>query len=448
MSEKETQAVRDLAEEALHMVSVNLPHLAGLAFEVYLHVDDRVQTAGIFASGRLLLNAEWFGRLELADAMFVMAHELMHLALRTHDRSGFQNARMFNVAHDYIINSILKRELELGTVPANGLDWDKDFEAKSAPETYGLEYIVRFLGQKVSATRRSELVQRPHWGAPEGTISPTTSGVLGDLLYDALSGQNRLHEVAPETSRAATSFPGDVLTREIELEWFPDSSETIASRTELMQEIAVETHALQALDKMVREVAGRGNAPGNAHVGYEAVRDMYEPPWQSALQQWMEHTTRAGRTYARPSRRGQHREFVRPGARREGHTLHIVLDTSGSQSSILGECLGVIANFCELLMIPEIHLLQCDTTVQEDRWVNPEELAEFPIRGLGGSDMSAAMHRLGEDPEVQHALVITDGFIRYPEQPMPYNVLWVLTAAYHDFQPNYGAVIPLKPFLD
>lgn len=109
----------------------------------------------------------------------------------------------------------------------------------------------------------------------------------------------------------------------------------------------------------------------------------------------------------------------------------------------LSRILGVIASFCDSLMIPEIHLLQCDTEVTSDEWLSPEELQNYTIRGMGGSDMTPGMEYLAQDPEVENLIVITDGYIDYPDEAMPYEVLWVLTEEY-DFRPAYGKIIQLE----
>ena len=73
-------------ETGLRMVTVPLPHLAGLAAAVRVSLDWRIPTMGIFASGRLLVNPGFAARLKDNELVFVLAHELLHLALRTHDR--------------------------------------------------------------------------------------------------------------------------------------------------------------------------------------------------------------------------------------------------------------------------------------------------------------------------------------------------------------------------
>ena len=50
-------------QKGLRMLTVPLPHLAGLAAAVHVNIDDRVPTMGVFASGRLLANPDFTARL-------------------------------------------------------------------------------------------------------------------------------------------------------------------------------------------------------------------------------------------------------------------------------------------------------------------------------------------------------------------------------------------------
>ena len=95
--------------------------------------------------------------------------------------------------------------------------------------------------------------------------------------------------------------------------------------------------------------------------------------------------------------------------------------------------------------VDEVRLLQCDADVAADERLHPAELASYRIRGFGGSDLSPALRRLADDGEVQAAVVITDGDIEYPREPMPYQVLWVLAAGGSSgFAPPYGKVVPMN----
>ena len=108
-------------ERGLRLLTVSMPYLSGLAAAVRVTLDARVPTMGVFASGRLVVNPEFAEKLRENELVFVLAHELLHLALRTHDRARGSHHLEFNYAHDYIINDILRKELGMD-VPAGGLD--------------------------------------------------------------------------------------------------------------------------------------------------------------------------------------------------------------------------------------------------------------------------------------------------------------------------------------
>jgi hypothetical protein len=54
--------------------------------------------------------------------------------------------------------------------------------------------------------------------------------------------------------------------------------------------------------------------------------------------------------------------------------------------------------------------------------------------------MTPAMVHLAQDPATTAVVVITDGGINYPAEPMPYQVLWVVYGS-DRFAPGYGQVI-------
>ena len=104
-----------------------------------------------------------------------------------------------------------------------------------------------------------------------------------------------------------------------------------------------------------------------------------------------------------------------------------------------------IADFCAAVGVDQVHLVQCDTEVGRDEVLAPAEVSRWQVTGYGGSDLTPAMNRLAEDPQVTAAVVLTDGDITYPESPVPYGVLWVLPPWKNpqEFNPGYGKVIAM-----
>jgi predicted metal-dependent peptidase len=400
--------VRSRLEHGLRMVTVPFPHFAGLARTIRIELDSRVPTMGVFASGRLAVNPAFVRQLQDNELIFVLAHEIFHLALRTHDRALGSDPLKFNYAHDYIINDILRDELGV-PIPAGGLDWP-------GARQMSAEEILLQMDRNPNHQQDSTGV----WKKPGGSSGGAQQS----------SGQDQ----------------GDVLSSQLERQWYPDEK---ASDQEAQEEAIKETagKALslgKAMDAMKR--VGRGTDAGSSNQLVTALRGLYRTPWEAALQRWLESAAPGPRTFVRPSRRGADRtDVVLPGRRREGWILNVVLDTSGSMTAELPRALGAIADFCSAVAVDQIRLVQCDTAVTSDRFLTPDELARHQITGGGGSDLSPAMRHLADDANVEAVVVLTDGEITYPPEAMPYNVLWVLPAvASLQFHPPYGAVITMK----
>ena len=421
--------------EALAVVSVTLPHLSPLAHTVRVVEDARVETVGVFASGRLLVNPDWFRRLDRGEAMFVIAHELMHLALLTHRRAEGSDARLFNIAHDCIINDMLSHALAR-PVPAGGLWLVPDARDKSAEE--------------VLAELREDMARYPRFfddlrSFPPDAVPPAPETAIGEALRRA--GLARERRPVDPSGRGTDALP-DAL----EEEWFPaeDPGERAGMR-QRARAAAVRAASLRALEGRATEVLRAALAAGDvdprsriAAADVTALQTLYRPPWELALQQWVEAVAPGPRSYARPSRRGADRaDLVLAGRRREGWILHVVLDTSGSMEGALQRVLGVLAVFCEGANVARVRLVQCDADVTLDEYVDPEALRRFRVEGFGGSDMSPALCALARDLDVEAVVVVTDGAVEYPRDPLPYSVLWVLTRAHPSFRPCYGQVLVL-----
>jgi len=392
----------------LRMVTVPLPHLAGLAAAVRVDLDDRVPTMGIFASGRLVANSAFTARLSHDDLVFVLAHELLHLALRTHLRARGSNRIEFNYAHDFIINDMLRHALGVTTIPAGGLDMPGARE-KSAEEI-------------VLQMRRTSNVASSRTDVWEGAVT-TLEHVLG------IARQN------------SSGTMGDVLDARRERELFPNDSADQAKRARAIRDLAIRS---MALAEALSALRGRGAEAGSAQQKVRALRGVYRTPWQLALQTWLEGVGPGERTFTRASRRGNERnDVVMPGRRRDSWMLNVVLDTSASMSDEIPFALGAIADFCDMTGVDEIRLVQCDTVVTSDEVLSPSELADYQVSGYGGSDLTPALLTLAADSRVTAAVVITDGDIAYPSEPVPYAVIWALPRSQTAFQPRYGRIISM-----
>ncbi len=241
------------------MVTVPLPHLGGLAAAVRVNLDWRIPTMGIFASGRLLVNPGFAARLKDNELVFVLAHELLHLALRTHDRARGSGRLEFNYAHDYIINDILRVELGFASIPAGGLDMP-GARSRSA------EDIV------IEMRRNAELMQ-----------SRTQVFEGKQISVRRMFGQGG----QPADGKPANeNEAGDVLADKTEREMFPADAQEQAKQKAAIDEIAARG---MALAKAARGHEGTRQWRGRARPApCSRSADNSARPGNSALQRWIE----------------------------------------------------------------------------------------------------------------------------------------------------------------
>jgi predicted metal-dependent peptidase len=410
-------------EDGLRLVTVSFPHFAGLARVVRVCLDERVPTMGVFASGRLLVNPRFARGLKENELVFVLAHELFHLALRTHERAKGSDPLQFNYAHDYIINDILRVALQFHSIPAGGLDW------RGARKLSAEEILLQMKDDPSIIPARTRVWQ-----------GRATSG-------RRIFGQGAGQRSGSGPGADPRDFPGDVFDDQTERELFPgEDAADQQAQAEAAREAAAKALSLGAAMGAVQG-RGRGTDAGASNQLVTALRGMYRTPWEAALQRWLESVAPSDRTFIRPSRRGAERtDVVLPGRKREGWILNVVLDTSGSMTEEIPRALGAIADFCEAVAVDQVRLVQCDTAVTSDQFLQPAEVARYEVTGYGGSDLTPALRHLADDPNVEAVVVLTDGDIEYPREEMPYAVLWVLPAhGSASFQPPYGAVIEMQP---
>lgn len=415
--------------QALRLVSADLPHLAGLAHLVRMKVTNKVAVAAVADSGLVLLNPSVFATVPLADAAFVLAHELMHLALNTDGRGEGAAPLAVNFAHDYIINDMLAIEMNR-MPPLDGL-----YEENA--RTVSLEEMVSKMRQNPNPKRRC-------WAGGTGKGGDSDSP-MGIALREAglLPPKPKIPDLPPDVAR------GDLLPRDREPDFEPEISPGLRDQLRnAVRKAAAKAASLGALRNQMQEAEkGQPVEPQRGEALIHAVELGYAPPWQLALQRWLDAIAPGPRSFARPSRRGgaDRTDVALPGRTREGWALHILLDTSGSMEEVLPKTLGAIASFCDASNVAQVHIIQCDIEVTHDDWLEPPQLLEYRVAGFGGSDMTPGIIHFANDPEVQSVLVLTDGYITLPAEEPPYRVLWCLIGDYSEgFEPPYGDVVKMK----
>jgi predicted metal-dependent peptidase len=317
-----------------------------------------IHTAAVNASvGEIYVNP--LTSLTQSEWRFVMAHEMLHAALRHAERVGGRDPYLWNVAADLVINGWLL-EMGVGTMPDGALH-DPVLKGMSAEEVY--DRITTDL-------RRYRKLA-------------TLRGVgLGDVLGHPL----------PHAGEAARSAGLDDIYRR-----------------------ALSTG-------LAYHDPSRGTLPAGLVEEIRAL-DHPPLVWDAQLARWFEEHVPAvekTRTYARASRRQSGTPdiprpgWVRPVELTQLPTYGVVLDTSGSMNrELLGKALGAIASYSRARDVPAARVVYCDAAAYDAGYVPVDDIAgRVKIHGRGGTILQPGvdlLERADDFPADGPILLITDG---------------------------------------
>ena len=288
---------------------------------------------------------------------FVLAHEMLHAALRHCDRVGGRDAYLWNIAADFVVNGWLV-EMGVGTAP-EGVLHDPSLRGLSAESVY--DRITTDLRRY-----RKLLTLRGHH--------------QGDLLGEPLRG------------------PADTT----DLDEF--------YRRALLTGLSYHTVSRGLLPAgLVEEIRALEHPP----LSWDAQLARWFEEFVPAAEQ--------RRTYARASRRqASTPDIPRPGRVRPENlesrpTFGVVLDTSWSMDpKLLGKALGAIASYAAARDVPAARVVFCDAMAYDAGYVPVEDIAgRVTVRGRGGTVLQPGidlLERASDFPSAGPILVITDGW--------------------------------------
>lgn len=296
------------------------------------------------------------------ECRFVMAHELLHVALGHQERCQGREHELWNIACDFAINLWLV-EMGVGAMPQGGLLYDPELKGLSAESIYD-RIVTDMRRYRKLATLR------------------------GRGLCDML-GKG---EPAWKNNRPACDlddFYRNCLARGIVYHYDQN----------------------------------RGLLPAGLE---EEIRARMQPPipWDVELAQWFDqhfHEVEKRRTYARPSRRqASTPDIPRPRCTpldddQDGRTFGVLLDTSGSMDRVLlGEALGAIASYAISREVPAVRVVFCDAVAYDAGYMPAEAITDrVKVRGRGGTVLQPGielLERAADFPKTGPLLIITDGY--------------------------------------
>lgn len=369
-TEEEIENQKSLSYKAKKWFINHYPLLASLAAQFKVIEDIKIcRTLDISIAAVSVEHKEIYvnplANLNENGMKFVIAHEILHVALNHASRRQGRDRLLWNLACDFVINDWLI-QMNIG-VPPEGIYFDKDLSGKSADEIYLL------------------IVQEERLRKKLGTLKDKQAGNL-----------------TKKTQHGCDMLDDDI-------RYFSEFED--ACKSSLLRGV------------FLHESIGRGDLPADLVAEIKALN---QPPipWQVELAKWISERfplEDSKRTYAKPSRRQSSTpdiprpRYVRPDELKNTRTFGVIMDTSASMDKkLLAKCLGAIASYSSSQEVKMVRIVYCDAQPYDEGYVNIDALAnKVKVRGGGGTVLQPAVDlllRAKDFPDNAPILILTDGF--------------------------------------
>ena len=296
---------------------------------------------------KLYYNREFIKALTPAQLLFLIGHEVLHCVYDHLGRKGSREAKLWNMANDYIVNYTLVKE-KLGDMPKGGLYDDKFTDELTSEEVY------RLLEQNQTKFQMT-LDEHLEMDGSDGDEDGEGSG--GNSVTVTVQG-------GPDGPPKLTE----------------------ADKQQIRNEIRAATiNAAQAV--------GAGKVPA----GVKRLIDDFTNPimdWRTLLEMHIQSSIKDDYTFARPSKRSWSIDggasVILPGQNfKDTVDVAVCIDTSGSMTDemlrdFLSETKGIMETFDEF----KLTLWTFDTRVYNPQVFtasNLDEIMDYDPQGGGGT---------------------------------------------------------------
>lgn len=358
-------AVEQMFRAARLLLLARYPFYGSLLAHLKPILTDRVPTAAVDAHDRVFLNPDFFAGLEsVQQRAFILAHEALHPALGIFWRGRGHDPALSNLAHDFVINLIL-RDDNPQWLPKSALVDDR-FAGMGYEEVYALLCRLSVTSRKAFVLPMADVAHGDLSGLADGTGEPRPGGDT-----DA-AGQMRVWQA---------------------------------------RVVAAQLYA---------QAQGRGSRGAERAAGLSRGATV---PWQEKLRLALHEAFGQARTdWSRPHRRGCALGLYLPREVHCGCDCVVYVDTSGSISeenltSAVREIDGII-RACG----GRVRWMQGDDGVLADEWIYA---APRKLSGGGGTSFVPLFSQLRDDTP-QSLVIFTDTFGEMPAFTPDYPVIWAV----------------------
>lgn len=404
------------------------PFFSSLSYQLKVVKKDpsRCPTMGVDMKGVLGYNEEFLNEIDRQVMPFLIAHEVMHVALGHHsvmkrrfkqiksdDDSTkmdlIQHRKLLNIAADYAINGILKDEgFEFDT---DRFLYDPKFENMSMEEIY--DYLLE----------NQEEIEIP----------------MMDMTMEEM-----MEQFGDDEDGECQPMPFDRLEDEFE----DEENENITGDTD--EEIKEEW------EQKMHEAFKHAKNRGDESAGIKELIDNIEQEtinWRAYLRKELKSFCKNKYNTIKPSRRGMVHGYHLPSIEGDEISVIVALDTSGSMTQkqladALSEVRGIMrsgdnVNVKFLMHDTEVKkVIEIDGRSSGNGLINNDE---FEVVGRGGTSHIPVFEWVEEnkyDSRSNILVCFTDAYSNFPEnEPFGLRTIWVVNSGE---TPPFGEVIRME----
>ena len=294
-------------------------------------------------------------QLNLEQAKFVVAHEVLHAGLCHTSRRQGRDAYLWNVACDFVINDWLV-SMAVGVPPDDGLLYDDELRGWAAEDIYlRLASDIR-IKRRLRTLRGNDvdLMDDTHGKFFTDREAFCRRALMQGLDYHQAAGRGKLPRGLVEAIRTLNQPP---------IPWQAGLAEWIQERFPLSER-------QRSYSRPSRRQSVTPEIPRPRLIAPE-----------------VDHATR---------------------------TFGVIIDTSASMArDELGKALGAVVSYSTAQAVRQVRLVYCDATPYDEGFVTIESLAtRVSVRGRGGTVLQPAVNLLetrADFPKDGPILIITDG---------------------------------------
>jgi len=379
---------KDKLIKARTVLVLDEPFFGALALRLILKEDPSCKT--LWTDGSSLgFNPDFVESLSMDSLEGCVCHEIMHCVLAHHTRRDNREKGKWNVAADYTVNDIIRKDFSL----PEGHLFDPAFSGFSVEQVYS----------KLPAESKQD--------------------EKGSQAGDGVKGKGDSDPGGCGEIRDANSSAGNKVPSEADL-----------TRSEAKWKVATA--------QAVQQAKAFGKLPAGLN---RCVDEIINPKvgWHSILQQFMDTVVKSDYSWVHPNRRHIHAGIYLPSCRNlEMGTIVLAVDTSGSVSKrALEQVAAELSGILDVVKT-DCHVVYCDSEIQNTEYFKSGDLIlKLNAKGGGGTSFKPVFEWIEkEDIRPACLLYFTDLAGSFPEDEADYPVLWVTDRHFHK-SPPFGEVL-------